>query len=118
VSIKVSIDQKASELGGQADPQMLASVGDVGKYVVEFVFGDIYSRPDLSLRDREMITVAVLTALGGLDAQLRVHMKAAFHLGVTTKELEEVVLQTVPYAGFPRALNAMGVYSSLKKELL
>jgi len=106
---------KALELGGQADPQTVASVGDLGRYLVEFVFGDIYSRPGLSLREREMVAVAVLLALGR-EPQLRVHLKAALHIGITWQELEEIVLQTVPYAGFPLALNAMQALAQLKSE--
>ena len=107
---------KAAELGGQADQRDVDAVGELGRYLVEFVFGDIYSRPGLSVREREVITVAVLTALGGRDLQLGVHMKAALHLGVSAKELEEIVLQTVPYAGFPTAINAMMVLSRINSE--
>jgi 4-carboxymuconolactone decarboxylase len=106
---------KALELGGQADPQTVASVGDLGRYLVEFVFGDIYSRPGMNLREREMVAVAVLLALGR-EPQLRVHLKAALHIGITRQELEEVVLQTVPYVGFPLALSAMQVLAQLKSE--
>jgi 4-carboxymuconolactone decarboxylase len=94
---------KARELGPPPAEIRVADVGDVGRYLVEFVFGDVNSRPGLSLRDREIATVAMLTVIGR-EAPLGVHLKAARHLGVTWSEFEEIVLQTVPFAGFRRRL--------------
>lgn len=107
---------KLAEVDGQAGQQVVSHLGDLGRYIVEFAFGDIYSRPGMSLREREIATVAILTALGGREPQLRVHMEAALHVGLTLQELEEIVLQTVPYAGFPTAINAMNVLSQFKSE--
>lgn len=107
---------KLAEVDGQAGQRVVDSLGDLGRYIVEFAFGDIYSRPGMSLREREIATVAVLTALGGREPQLRVHMEAALHVGITLQELEEIVLQTVPYAGFPTAINAMNMLSQCKSE--
>jgi len=108
---------KLAEVDGQAGQRVVDSLGDLGRYIVEFAFGDIYSRPGMSLREREIATVALLTALGGREPQLRVHMEAALHVGITLQELEEIVLQTVPYAGFPTAINAMNVLTHLKSEM-
>ncbi|PZS34425.1 MAG: hypothetical protein DLM61_03575 [Pseudonocardiales bacterium] len=47
-----------------------------------------------------------LTALSGCEPQLRHHLRAAMHVGITGQELDEAILQTVPYAGFPPAMNA------------
>jgi len=98
---------KLAEVDGSPGEEVVAPLGDLGRYIVEFAFGDIYSRPGLSLRDRELTTVAALTVLAGREPQLRVHLAAALNVGVTTKELEEVIIQTVPYAGFPTAINAL-----------
>lgn len=76
-------------------------------FVVEFAFGDIYSREGLLPREREIACVALLTALGGREPQLRSHMHAAIHVGVTAQQIEETILYTVPYAGFPTAINAL-----------
>jgi 4-carboxymuconolactone decarboxylase len=81
----------------------------MGRYIVEFAFGDIYSRPGLSLRDREIATLAMLAALGGREPQLRVHIQAALNVGLSRQEVEEIIIQTVPYAGFPTAINAFNV---------
>jgi 4-carboxymuconolactone decarboxylase len=94
---------------GHAGEAVVAPLGDLGRYVVEFAYGDIYSREGLSLRDRELATVAVLTALGGREPQLRFHLGAALNVGLSRQEVEEVIVQTVPYAGFPTAINALNL---------
>jgi len=105
---------KLAEVDGQAGQEVVNKLGDLGRYIVEFAFGDIYSRPGLNLREREIATVAILTALGGREPQLRVHIEAARHQGITLQEIEETILQTIPYAGFPTAINAMNVLSQFK----
>ena len=104
---------KLAEVDGQAGDEVVAPLGDLGRYIVEFAFGDIYSRDGLSLREREIATVAMLTALGGREPQLKVHLGAALNVGLTHQELEEVIIQTVPYAGFPTAINAMNALKGL-----
>jgi 4-carboxymuconolactone decarboxylase len=100
---------KLAEVDGTAGEEVVAPLGDLGRYVVEFAYGDIYSRADLSLRERAIATVALLTALGGREPQLRFHLDAGLKAGLTAEELEEVVIQTVPYAGFPTAINALNL---------
>ena len=100
---------KLAEVDGSAGAEVVEPLGDLGRYIVEFAFGDIYSRDGLSLRDRELATVAVLTAMGGREPQLRVHLGAGLNVGLTAQELEEVIIQTVPYAGFPTAINALNL---------
>lgn len=92
---------------GTAGAEVVAPLGDLGRYIVEFAFGDIYARPGLGLRDRELVTVGLLVGLGGREPQLRVHFGAALNVGVTAAELEEVIIHTVPYTGFPTAINGL-----------
>jgi 4-carboxymuconolactone decarboxylase len=80
---------------------------DLGRYIVEFGFGDVYSRPGLSLQQRELATVAALTALGNAAPQLKVHIAAALNVGLSRQEIVEAILQVSLYAGFPAALNGM-----------
>jgi 4-carboxymuconolactone decarboxylase len=80
---------------------------DFARYVVEFAFGDICSRPGLDLKTREIATVAALTAIGTAPAQLRVHIKAALNLGCSREEVVETIMQMAVYAGFPAALNGL-----------
>ncbi len=82
-------------------------VPEIGRYLVEYPFGDIYSRPGIDLKTRELASVAALTAMGGCEPQLRVHIHAALNLGCTRQEVVEVILQMSVYAGFPRAINAL-----------
>lgn len=80
---------------------------DLGRYVVEFAFGDIYSRDDLDDRQRQLVTIGALTALGGAEPQLVVHINAALNVGLSPHEIVGAITHTAPYTGFPRTLNAM-----------
>lgn len=80
---------------------------DFARYLIEFPFGDIYSRPGLDLRSREIAVVAALTAMGNAAPQLKVHLQGALNVGVTRAEIVEVIMQMAVYAGFPAALNAL-----------
>lgn len=94
--------------GGAAVLQSLEDIApDLGRYIVEFAFGDIYPREGLDLREREMITLASLLAAGGCEPQLEVHINAALNVGVLPETIVETFLQCVPYTGFPRVLNAV-----------
>lgn len=75
--------------------------------LVEFCFGEIFSRAELSRRDRELMTVGMLAAMGGAEPQLRVHLTAALRCGVDPDELVAAAEHVAVYAGFPRALNAL-----------
>ena len=82
---------------------------DFATYAVEFPFGDIYARPGLDLKTRQMVTVAALTALGHTPAQLKIHIGAALNVGCSKDEIVEAVMQIAVYAGFPAALNGLAV---------
>ncbi|WP_432721375.1 carboxymuconolactone decarboxylase family protein [Jeongeupia wiesaeckerbachi] len=96
---------------GHAGEAVIASLADIapdfGRYVVEFGFGDIYSRPGLDLKSREIAVVAALTALGNATRQLKVHIGAALNVGCSRGEVVEVIMQMAVYAGFPAALNGL-----------
>jgi 4-carboxymuconolactone decarboxylase len=80
---------------------------DFARMVIEFAFGDIYSRDALDLRSRELIAIAALAASGTAGPQLRVHVESAASAGITKAEVIEVLMQIALYAGFPAALNAL-----------
>ena len=90
-------------------------LGDLGRSIVEYVYGDIYLRPGLSLRDRELAAVATLVALGR-SSQIPQHLRAALKAGVTPDELREVIMQTAAIGGFPPAMNAMSTLKSVLAE--
>ncbi|MAB25063.1 carboxymuconolactone decarboxylase family protein [Pseudomonas sp. 5Ae-yellow] len=112
--------EKLTEIDGEAGHQVIESLKDVcpdlAKYTIEFPFGDIYSRPGLDLKSREIATVAALTAMGHCAPQLKVHVHAALNVGCTPDEVKETVLQMAVYAGFPAALNGMFVVKDVLIE--
>lgn len=80
---------------------------DIGRYIVEFAFGDIYTRSGLTLQEREMITITALLACGGCEPQLEVHINGALNVGICPEKIVETFIQCIPYVGFPRVLNAV-----------
>lgn len=96
--------------GGERVIESLKDVApDLGRYVVEFAFGEIYERPGLDLRQRQLVTISALTTLGGAEPQLEVHVNAGLNVGLTAREVVEAILHCIPYTGFPRVLNAIFV---------
>lgn len=100
-----------AEIDGHAGEKVIASLADIAPdfatYVLEFSFGDIYSRPGLDLRAREVATIAALTAMGNAAPQLKVHIKAGLNVGLSREEIIEIIMQMAVYAGFPAALNGL-----------
>lgn len=100
--------RKIDGKGGVAVIQSLEPISpDLGKYIIEFAFGDIYDRAELSLQEREMITLASLLTAGGCEPQLEVHITGALNVGISPGKIIETFLQCIPYTGFPRVLNAV-----------
>jgi 4-carboxymuconolactone decarboxylase len=103
--------EKLKEIDGEAGERVIQSLRDIApdfaRYVIEFPFGDIYSRPALDLKSREIAVVAALTALGNAAPQLKVHIQGAINVGCTREEIIEVIMQMAVYAGFPAALNGL-----------
>lgn len=94
--------------GGVKVVESLAGIApDFARLLIEFPFGDIYSRPGLDLRSREIAVVAALTAMGNAAPQLKVHIQGALNVGVTRTEVVETIMQMAVYAGFPAALNGL-----------
>jgi 4-carboxymuconolactone decarboxylase len=81
------------------------TVPKLGELAKTMLFGDIWERPELSKRDRSLITVAVLTALYRSD-QLRGHIQRALNNGVTKEEISEIITHVCFYSGWPNAMTA------------
>ncbi len=114
--------RKFEELYGDGASDRLISsqtglAQDLARYGIEFNYGDLYSRPGLTLAQREMATIAALVALGGLEPQLRGHTRGAIRAGLSATEVVETVIHTVQYVGFPRALNALRVVTDSLAEV-
>ena len=100
-----------SAIDGRAGENVIQSLADIApdfaQYLLEFGFGDIYARPGLDLRSREIATIAALTAIGHAQPQLKVHLAAGLNVGLTREEIVETIMQMALYAGFPAALNGL-----------
>lgn len=90
---------------------------DLGRYVIEFPYGDIYERKGLDLKSREIATVAALTALGDTKLELKDHINGALNVGCSRDEIVEVIMQMAVYAGFPRAINGINAAKEVFEEL-
>ncbi|MEY9858856.1 4-carboxymuconolactone decarboxylase [Catenulispora sp. GAS73] len=101
-----------TQVGGENTARVLAGMADIApdlaRLTVEF-YSDIYSRPGLTLPQRQILNIAALTALGTAAPQLRLHIDGALNVGVTPTEVVEVIIHMTVYAGFPAALNGLGV---------
>ncbi len=102
---------RLSAITGRSGEEVMAALGDVApdfaRYIFEFGYGDVYSRPGLDLRARMLATVAGLVCLGHAERELRVHIGSALNVGATREEVVEVIMQMALYAGFPAALDAL-----------
>ena len=100
-------------IGGENVIQSLQDIApDVGKYIIEFAFGDVYTRPELSMQEREMITITSLLTTGGFEPQLEVHINGSLNVGLSPEKIIETFIQCIPYTGFPKVLNA--IYTAKK----
>lgn len=87
------------------------------RYMMEFVFGEVSSRPGLDMKSREITAMAALAALGTAPNQLKIHIKGALNCGCTRDEVVEVLIQVLVYAGFPAALNGIRLAKEVFQEI-
>lgn len=101
------LDQIDGKSGRRVVESLREIAPDFGKYLIEFPFGDIYSRKGADLKTREIATIASLATLGNARPQLKIHIRACLNVGCSRTEITEILMQTAVYAGFPAALNAL-----------
>lgn len=99
----------------QAESNKTAFDADFQRFITEFAWGDVWSRPYLDRRTRHLITLAVLAALGR-PAELAMHIRATQNTGVTPDDLKEVFLQVAIYAGVPAANAAFAIAKNVFDE--
>ncbi|MEV0233673.1 carboxymuconolactone decarboxylase family protein [Nonomuraea sp. NPDC050786] len=108
------------QIDGEAGQRVIDSLADISPelahQIVAWGFGEIYSRPTLPPRDRQLVTLGILTALGGCEPQLEVHINAALNVGITPAQIVEAFLHAAGYCGMPRALNATFVAKKVFAE--
>ena len=89
---------------------------ELGYQTVAWAYGDSYSRPALSPRDRQLVTLGMLTSQGGEETELRAHIPLALEVGLTPDEIVETFLHAAVYCGFPRAINATQIARKVFSE--
>ena len=113
--------ETVAKINGPARDQQFQNLGEIApdfaRWIVESVYADILSRPQLPLRDREIATVAALTALGNAPAQLEAHIVGALNVGVRREEIVEVISQMAVYAGVPAAIRGLGIAKQVFADL-
>jgi len=112
--------EKLKEIDGEAGERVIKSLEDIspelGKFIIEYAFGDIYIREGLDMKSKEIAVVAALTAMGNAEPQLKVHINGALNTGSTINEVKEVILQMSVYSGFPSSINGMNALREVLTE--
>jgi 4-carboxymuconolactone decarboxylase len=112
--------KKLKEIDGEAGEKVITSLKDIspdlGKFIIEYAFGDIYTRDGLDLKSKEIAVVAALTAMGTAKPQLKVHISGALNTGSSINEVKEVILQMAVYSGFPSSINGMNALVEVLNE--
>ena len=106
---------------GNDDPprvarSMVRKLGALGSFNTDNVLGDVWSRPQLSRRDRSLVVITVLMTVQSKE-ELEYHLKVALNHGVKREEIQEAILHQAGYGGFPRAMPAQRVYDSVLREI-
>ena len=113
--------KKIQELMPEGDQAVLKGLGktapDLANYVLEFIFGDLYNRPGLDLKTKQMLTITILATLGNAKPQLAYHIKCALNLGIERAEIIDIMTHIAGYAGFPAALNGVSTTKEVFAEL-
>jgi len=103
--------KKINELLPGADQGILTGLGktapDLANYVLEFIFGDLYSRPGFDLKTKQMLTITILATLGNAKPQLAYHINCGLNVGIARQEIIDIMTHVAGYAGFPAALNGV-----------
>lgn len=88
----------------------------IQNYLSAFCFGDIYTRGTLDLKTRELLTLCILSALGGCESQVKSHVNGNLSVGNDKNTMLTAVTQCLPYMGFPRTLNALACINEVIPE--
>ena len=89
---------------------------DFWDMTIGHVFGEVWARPGMAIRDRSLITIAALTALGK-ETQLKGHLRGSLHVGITREEIEEMMIHLAHYSGWPTGVNGLRVAREVFAEI-
>ncbi len=111
--------KQLNALNAEGADQVLGSLADIapdmGRLMVEFGYGDIYARPTLDVKSRQVATIAALTALGNAEPQLKWHISASLNVGISPEEIIEIIYVMTVYSGFPAGLNGIAAARDIFK---
>lgn len=99
----------SGEAGVDAVEKLRGTSPNLADFITEFAFGDIYSLPTLTSRDKVLITLSSLISQGDTGA-LKLHLHSAQNIGLTNEEIKHIILHCIPYVGFPRVISAIQVF--------
>ena len=88
---------------------------EAGRMALEFSFAETWGQPGLERKQRSMVIIGALIALGKGD-ELKNHIRAGLNNGITVEELEAIIVQTIPYVGFVYGAEALQAASAVLKE--
>ncbi len=80
---------------------------DLADWIISFGYGTAWQRESIEAVTRQLITVGMLTVMGGCEAQIKVHARGALRVGATPAQVIDAILHAVPFGGFPRSINAL-----------
>lgn len=111
--------EKLQEIDGEAGENVINSLEsispDLGRFIIEYSFGDVYSLTSLDNKPKEVAAVSSLIAQGAMP-QLKVHLNGALNSGCSISEVKEIILQMSAYLGFPKSINAMNALKEVLRE--
>ena len=113
--MKTRLEVLGNEHVDKAEANKTDFDADFQEYITNSAWGAIWSRPHLTKRERSMITIAVLTALG-LEVELAMHIKASKNTGTSTEDVKEVLMHVGVYAGVPKTNGAMKIAKKILFE--
>ncbi|EGE27495.1 carboxymuconolactone decarboxylase family protein [Moraxella catarrhalis] len=91
---------------------------DLVEMLIDSIYGNIYQRGVLSIKERHIATLSALIAMGSSERQLSFQGLAAYKLGITKEEIQEILIQNAIFSGFTRAMNAAVVLDEVYKKYL
>lgn len=103
----VTLEQITGATGNAVVDSLSDISPELGAWIVDFAYGDVFSRSGVALCTRELATISALTAMGNAQPQLKVHIGGALNVGCKPEEIVEIIIQMAVYAGFPSALNGI-----------